>query len=113
MSYKNTRESYNGWANYDTWNFKLWLDNEQSTQEMINDFVKTVYNKNLKNYESILEIKTFLEQYALENAPELSNGFYSDVLGASIRSVDYYSIAESYFNEYVENHNNILEIKTA
>jgi len=24
---KNTENSYNGWSNYDTWNFKLWLDN--------------------------------------------------------------------------------------
>ena len=23
--------TYNGWKNYETWNVKLWLDNEQGT----------------------------------------------------------------------------------
>jgi hypothetical protein len=26
---KKMDNKYNGWANYETWNFKLWLDNEQ------------------------------------------------------------------------------------
>ncbi len=25
-------ETYNGWTNWDTWNAKLWLDNEETTQ---------------------------------------------------------------------------------
>ena len=109
---KNTSESYNGWSNYDTWCFKLWLDNEQNTQEMVNNFIKSVYNKNLiKNAYAINEIRTFLEQYAEENAPKLENGFYSDVLNASIRSVNYYQIADAYFFDYLENNN--LKEKTA
>ena len=30
---------YNGWYNYETWNFKLWLDNEQETQNMVNSLI--------------------------------------------------------------------------
>ena len=109
---KNTENAYNGWSNYDTWNFKLWLDNSQASQEMVNNFIKSVYNKNLiKNAYAINEIRTFLEQYALENAPELPNGFYSDVLSASIRSVNYYQIADAYYYDYLENYNQ--EVKTA
>jgi hypothetical protein len=79
---KNTSESYNGWSNYDTWCFKLWLDNEQNTQEMILNFVKFAL-KNEKKSDAIHYIQKFLEEYAHDNAPKLENGFYSDVLSAS------------------------------
>ncbi len=26
---KQSKESYNGWSNWDTWNLNLWLDNER------------------------------------------------------------------------------------
>ena len=39
MTPKNTSESYSGWSNYDTWNFKLWLDNSKDSQEMVFNFV--------------------------------------------------------------------------
>ena len=107
---KNTSESYNGWSNYDTWCFKLWLDNEQKTQEMVLNVVKYA-SKMDKSYNAIHYIQKFLEQNAIENAPKLENGFYSDVLNASIRSVNYYQIADAYFWDYIENFN--LDKKTA
>ena len=110
MSPKNTSESYCGWSNYDTWNFKLWLDNEQNTREMVLNVVKFA-SKMDKKSDAIHYIQKFLEDYANENAPKLNNGFYSDVLNASIRSVNYYQIADAYFYDYLENYNQ--EIKTA
>ena len=106
MKPKNTSESYNGWSNYDTWNFKLWLDNEQKTQEMVFNTCKYAYKCFLKKSEVIHYIQKFLEEYAVNNTPELENGFYSDVLNASIRSVNYYQIADAYFYDYLENYNN-------
>ena len=108
---KNTSESYSGWSNYDTWNFKLWLDNDEKTQEIVLNTVKYAYKTFDKNYEAIYHIQKFLEQYAIENAPELQNGFYSDVLNASIRSINYHQIADAYFFDYLENYNS--EKKTA
>ena len=32
MSKDNT---YNGWTNWETWNFKLWLDNSEDTYKSI------------------------------------------------------------------------------
>jgi hypothetical protein len=109
MAPKNTENSYNGWSNYDTWNFKLWLDNDQKTQEMVLNTVKHAYKQFAKNSEAIHYIREFLELYAENNAPELPNGFYSDVLSASIRSVNYYQIADAYFFEYLENYKNYRE----
>ena len=111
MAPKNTENAYNGWSNYDTWNFKLWLDNSKGSQEMVFNFVKTSVVFFKKSADAIHNIRKQLEQYALENAPQLENGFYSDVLNASIRSVNYYQIADAYFFDYLENNN--LKEKTA
>lgn len=108
---KNTSESYNGWSNYDTWCFKLWLDNEQKTQEMVLNEVKKAHKKYIKVSEAIFDIQKFLEANALNNAPQLENGFYSDVLSASLRSINYYQIADAYYWDYIENFN--LDKKTA
>jgi hypothetical protein len=108
---KNTSESYNGWSNYDTWNFKLWLDNDETSQGMTYNLIKDAIKKSKKQADAVHYIRTFLEQHALENAPQLENGFYSDVLNASIRSVNYYQIADAYFFDYLENNN--LKEKTA
>ena len=31
---------YNGWSNYETWNFKLWLDNDEDTYNRIKDLLR-------------------------------------------------------------------------
>ena len=33
---------YNGWTNYETWNFKLWLDNDQDVHNYIIDEIKKI-----------------------------------------------------------------------
>ena len=33
---------YNGWSNYETWNFKLWLDNEESVHNYIIGEIKKI-----------------------------------------------------------------------
>ena len=104
MKPKNTDQSYSGWSNYETWNFKLWLDNEQETQEMVFNFVKNAVVFNGNSTDAIHKIRTLLEEYAEQNAPELKNGFYSDILSASINSVNFYQIADAYFYDFLEEH---------
>ena len=108
---KNTSESYSGWSNYDTWNFKLWLDNDEKSQKIVHNFIIKAIVHSKKTPEIINKLMTLLEEFAIENAPQLENGFYSDVLNASIRSVNYYQIADAYYYDYLENYNQ--EIKTA
>ena len=33
-------KSYNGWTNWETWNFGLWLDNDELTYREINQLIK-------------------------------------------------------------------------
>jgi len=37
--------TYNGWKNYETWNFKLWIDNSEKLHKIVNDAVEDMANK--------------------------------------------------------------------
>jgi len=89
-----TKQKYNGWTNYETWNYKLWIDNNQATY----DAVRTLAKKHNDAYELSIE----LSKVAHDNAPLLEASFYSDVLNASIREINFFEIAESYLEEIKE-----------
>ncbi len=89
-----TKQEYNGWTNYETWNYKLWIDNNQATY----DAVRTLAKKHNDAFDLSIE----LSKVAQDNAPLLEASFYSDVLNASIREVNFFEIAESYLEEIKE-----------
>ena len=89
-----TKQEYNGWTNYETWNYKLWLDNNQETY----DAVRTLAKKHNDAFDLSIE----LSKVAHDNAPLLEASFYSDVLNASISEVNFFEIAESYLEEVKE-----------
>ena len=80
--------TYNGWSNYETWNIKLWLDNEEGSYRYCKDLVRRA--KNTRDLS--LQLKDMIE----ENAPELGASMYADLLNSSISEVNWYEIAESY-----------------
>jgi len=104
---------YNGWSNYETWNFKLWLDNDQDLHNYIIDEIKKIKafpNKDNKAY----EVSNFLRSYIEDNAPNLNvstrsqsvhgsmsdkNGFYGDILNTALRDINTYEIAQSYLED--------------
>ena len=88
------KQEYNGWTNYETWNYKLWLDNNQETY----DAVRTLAKKHNDAFDLSIE----LSKVAHDNAPLLEASFYSDVLNASISEVNFFEIAESYLEEIKE-----------
>ena len=96
---------YNGWYNYETWNLKLWLDNDEDTyfidQEKAKSLIKKYEGDHIEDAATELEkfskvdsdLADWLKEYTLENMPELKASFYSDVLSASIREVNFQEIA--------------------
>ena len=103
---------YNGWSNYETWNFKLWLDNDQDVHNYIIDEIKKI--KTIGYDAETYEVSNFLRSYIDDNMPNLNvstksqsvhgsmcdkNGFYSDILNTALRDINTYEIAESYLED--------------
>jgi hypothetical protein len=106
---------YNGWTNYETWNFKLWLDNDQDVHNYIIDEIKKI--KAIGYDAEAYEVSNFLRSYIDDNMPNLNvstksqsvhgsmcdkNGFYQDILNTALRDINTYEIAESYLEDLKE-----------
>jgi hypothetical protein len=39
-----TNEQYQGYANYPTWNVKLWMDNDEGSQEYYTELAREIYS---------------------------------------------------------------------
>ena len=106
---------YNGWSNYETWNFKLWLDNEYDVHNYIIDEIKKI--KAIGYEAEAYEVSNFLRSYIDDNMPNLNvstksqfkygsmcdkQGFYLDILNTGLRCINTYEVAESYLEDLKE-----------
>jgi len=106
---------YNGWTNYETWNFKLWLDNDQDVHNYIIDEIKKI--KAIGYDAEAYEVSNFLRSYIDDNMPNLNvstrsqskygsmcdkQGFYLDILNTALRCINTYEVAESYLEDLKE-----------
>ena len=94
-------DRYNGWRNYETWNLKLWIDNDQGLSEHWQEAAQTAFDDtdetddtDTRKREAAEALAEQLESDTRENAPDVT-GFYADALGMAIGAVDYREIAES------------------
>lgn len=99
------KTNYNGWTNYETWNVKLWMDNDQGSQERFAEMAKEVFSgatasKTFTRMEEAAfalrdQLKDEYEnemQDTLEDR-ELSASVWADLLGAALGNVNFYEIA--------------------
>tara|TARA_R110002012_G_scaffold291409_1_gene485795 strand:- start:75 stop:401 length:327 start_codon:yes stop_codon:yes gene_type:complete len=91
--------TYNGWSNWETWNFKLWIDNDYHTYLHFESMVEANKGKLLKIAQDLKEFAQYQErQYnrLTETGKPLTSGFMVDLKGrnASINDIDYMEIAK-------------------
>ena len=106
---------YNGWSNYETWNFKLWLDNDETVHNYIIDEIKKI--KAIGYDAEAYEVSNFLRSYIDDNMSNLNvstrsqskygsmcdkQGFYLDILNTALRCINTYEVAESYLEDLKE-----------
>lgn len=92
---------YNGWKNYETWNVALWLGNDQGTYSMLSEMAQEAYDDNDGGDDSAKsDLAKKIESFVDENNPLADQAsMFSDLLGAALREVDYYEIAEHYMED--------------
>ena len=118
-----TDTSYNGWTNYETWNVKLWIDNEECDYRYWLERVQEIKSEHTGDCEACNEtgmqanidepclecdgtgrvldidatrytLMTTLKDWVEENNPLGDQAnMYSDLLGAAISEVNWHEIA--------------------
>ena len=79
----------NGWKNWETWNFNLWLTNDESYMDLIDDI-------------GLDGIEDYLKDMLYEQIRELPAGFVQDAATMSVEEIDFKEIIES-LKEEIEN----------
>lgn len=97
---------YNGWTNYETWNWKLWMDNDYGTYHYWRDTTREVVEEgdgDTPTYDLSVLLKEDMESY-LEtiDVPSLTTGPFADILGAGLSRINWYEIAEHLLEDYDE-----------
>ena len=95
-------KTYNGWTNYETWNVKLWIDNDQGSQEYWNDRASNWLSIAIeekpftKEERATLDLMDELKEYFEEQNPLASTATcYTDLLNAALSEVNWYEIAKT------------------
>ncbi len=113
--------NYNGWTNYETWCVALWLDNDEGTQCMVQEWADEVKSEHplpeptkskrkgasaayrqaveAAKSEAAVGLADRLKDFVEEQAPDLGASMFADLLGAALGEVDWYEIAQNALEE--------------
>ena len=91
---------YNGWTNYETWCFNLWIDNNQGSQEYWQEQAIEAYDNADADHFSKEANASFILRESLKDtfendAPDLGACVWSDLLNAALSEVNWQEIAEA------------------
>lgn len=102
MQTETTRDTTYGWTNYETWNAKLWMDNDQGSYEHWNERAQEAWDATdedddteTRTEEAVSTLREELKDSFEQDAPDLGASFYSDILGAALSEVNWHEIAEA------------------
>jgi hypothetical protein len=89
-------KEYNGWTNYETWLVNLWLGNDSVD---FNDRARDLLEEtDFDRDAAIVNLADEIRAWHEEATPE-TTGVFADLLNAGMRMVNWYEIAEHYFDD--------------
>jgi hypothetical protein len=103
-------QTYNGYANYETWLVSVWIDNDQYTINHWVNVAKHHYNISedrkyfTKKEEAIISFSEVMKEWYGDSVPDSDKigGLFSDLLHAALGSVDWHELAGKYMDQYLE-----------
>ena len=104
-----TDETYNGWTNYETWNYKLWMDNDAGSYEYWRERAQAMSDcavpahkweseMDAAIHDLAVDLESNCEEY-LENWMGTQSGPFADLLNAAVGRIEWREIAESLLND--------------
>ena len=104
-------KSYNGWTNYETWNVKLWIDNEEGSSRHWRSTAQACYDVDgtevsayakftgreifTREERAVLALEKRLKSEIEEAAPDLGASMFADLLNGALSEVNWHEIAQS------------------
>lgn len=104
------KKEYNGWYNYETWLIKLWMDNDQGSDEYWRECARLCMDQaqpsvmpafTKAEYATIKLAEDIKERHeeSIEGVLTESSGFVVDLLNAAMSEVNWHEIAKHYIDE--------------
>tara|TARA_R100000700_G_scaffold6425_2_gene10008 strand:+ start:122 stop:439 length:318 start_codon:yes stop_codon:yes gene_type:complete len=83
---------YNGWTNYETWNFNLWITNEEEDYSHALELAFGSENE----YDLSKKLESWAEDMADDviDHPYNVHGFIQDMVNSSVKEVNFHEVAE-------------------
>ena len=91
-------ENYNGWANWETWNFKLWVDNSEDSHKAVMYIAEELYGRDIDKNDLAKELESLANELC-EETLRFETGFFADICNSAIKEVNFHQIAEAYLEE--------------
>ena len=92
-------KTYNGWTNYETWNVKLWMDNNQADAEYWQEQARVCAADDADDPDDelaeILKERYEEAMWDMLRAANQSSSMWADLMGAALSEVNWAEIAES------------------
>lgn len=82
--------TYEGWTNYQTWSYSLWLNKNQELYK----YKKELIRQAQRSHDPVQALAESLEEFIQDSKPELEYGIYKALLNHALTSIDFHEIAE-------------------